>query len=83
MSKDEWRARLLAEAVARNGEPLTRPALSKATGDCNTCPFWRRVGNRKYSGHRIPGGYGKCIRPDDACHPAKVRPGIGALRRKE
>jgi hypothetical protein len=80
MSREEWKKKLLAEAVARNGRPLlaARDVQEKGTGDCNTCQFWRRVGNKKFTGHRIPGGYGKCTRPGDACHPAKVRTGIGA-----
>jgi len=81
MSREEWKKKLLAEAVARNGQLLqdSERQREKGTGDCNTCQFWRSLGNKKYTGHRIPGGFGKCIRPGDACHPAKVRPGIGAF----
>lgn len=63
------------------------------TRNCNTCPFWRRLGS-KFKGRRIPGGFGKCIRLDfgETCTPVHVRRGIGgggsdwqpkATRRKE
>ena len=53
------------------------------TKDCNTCPLWKSLGNRKYKGTTIPGGYGKCIRPGGHCSPFLVREGIGATKKEE
>jgi len=45
-------------------------------GNCNDCDFWRSRINRK-KGVLIPGGYGKCTRPEGHCAPHTVRGGIG------
>jgi len=45
-------------------------------GNCNACDFWRSRINRK-KGVLIPGGYGKCTRPEGHCAPHTVRGGIG------
>jgi ParB family transcriptional regulator, chromosome partitioning protein len=44
----------------------------KATGDCNTCPFWK-MKNSRIKGKLIPGGYGKCSRQGGPCNPEKTR----------
>lgn len=43
-----------------------------ATGDCCKCGFWK-VWDSRISGKVIPGGYGKCTRPESHCNPAKPR----------
>jgi len=50
------------------------------TGDCHTCPHWRQM-NSKFKGRRVPGGFGKCIRPDvgEPCVPERPRLGIGGV----
>jgi len=96
MSRDEWRKGLIAEATTRSGQPLVAQAVLESehshepgicrgqeTKDCNTCPLWKSLGNRKYKGTRIPGGYGKCIRPGHHCSPFLVREGIGATKKEE
>jgi hypothetical protein len=40
--------------------------------DCNTCEHWRERKAKK-KGTRIPGGVGKCTRPEGHCRPSKVR----------
>lgn len=54
----------------------TGAGIAGATGDCNDCPHWKRKGS-KFRGVMIPGGYGKCIRPQGHCSPDKPRLGIG------
>ena len=44
----------------------------KSTGNCNNCPFYRGKMN-KHKGVKIPGGFGKCIRPQGHCNPQKTR----------
>ena len=44
--------------------------------DCNACDFWRSRANRK-KGVLIPGGFGKCTRPEGHCDPDIVRGKIG------
>lgn len=39
-------------------------------GDCTKCLFHKAVGNKAHQGMRIPGGFGKCIRPEGHCSPA-------------
>jgi hypothetical protein len=51
--------------------------INGATGDCNTCDWWRRKGSKK-KGVRIEGGrFGKCLRPQGPCEPHTHRRGIG------
>ncbi len=45
-------------------------------GNCNDCDFWRSRISRK-KGVLIPGGYGKCTRPEGHCVPHTARGGIG------
>ena len=40
--------------------------------DCSRCGDWRPSSSR-ISGVVIPGGTGKCIRPDGHCNPEKPR----------
>lgn len=40
--------------------------------DCNACEHWRERRAKK-RGTRIPGGVGKCTRPEGHCRPSKVR----------
>lgn len=44
----------------------------KATGDCATCPFWKGKAN-KIKGKLIPGGSGKCTRPEGLCDNPKPK----------
>ena len=44
--------------------------------DCNACDFWRSRANRK-KGVLIPGGFGKCTRPEGHCDPDIVKGKIG------
>lgn len=51
------------------------PAQSRAagaTGDCSTCQWWKRKKSPR-RGQPIPGGNGKCTRPQGHCNPEKVR----------
>jgi hypothetical protein len=50
------------------------PGVAGATGECNDCRWWRRKGSKK-KGVRIPGGFGKCIRPQGQCGPKTLRRG--------
>ena len=43
-----------------------------ATGDCSTCGFWKMRGSC-IPGKSIPGGYGKCTRPEGHCNPEQPR----------
>uniref|UniRef100_A0A6M3M2M0 Lin1244/Lin1753-like N-terminal domain-containing protein n=1 Tax=viral metagenome TaxID=1070528 RepID=A0A6M3M2M0_9ZZZZ len=45
-------------------------------GDCNFCQNWRNR-NSSSPGVKVPGGTGKCIRPDGHCDPAIPRRKIG------
>ena len=47
--------------------------------DCNNCEFWKSMSNRK-KGVRIPGGFGKCIKPGGHCMPQIPRGGIGGAK---
>jgi hypothetical protein len=52
---------------------LDRIARARIEGaDCNTCEHWRERKAKK-KGTRIPGGVGKCTRPEGHCRPSKVR----------
>lgn len=44
--------------------------------DCNKCGYLKARIN-PYKGVKIPGGFGKCIRPGGHCDPDIVRGGIG------
>jgi len=44
----------------------------KVTGDCAKCPFWKKRAS-KIKGKLIPGGSGKCTRPEGLCENPKVR----------
>ncbi|MEJ2672945.1 MAG: ParB/RepB/Spo0J family partition protein, partial [Deltaproteobacteria bacterium] len=44
----------------------------KATGDCATCPFWK-MRNSRIKGKLIPGGTGKCTRPEGLCDNPKPK----------
>ncbi|MCL4500840.1 MAG: hypothetical protein M1438_03165 [Deltaproteobacteria bacterium] len=57
----------------------TGAGVAGATGDCATCPWYKSRGNKK-KGHLIPGGFGKCTRPQGHCHPEKPRLGIGGVK---
>lgn len=46
--------------------------IAGATGDCSTCKHWKCKGS-KFRGQTIPGGYGKCIRPQGHCNPEKPK----------
>jgi len=48
------------------------PKKPKATGDCATCPFWKRKAS-KTKGKLIPGGAGKCTRPEGLCNNPKPK----------
>ena len=53
--------------------------------DCGKCEHHRRLGS-KLKGVRIPGGFGKCIRPGGLCEdhiPAKGIGGAGSSWRKK
>jgi len=55
-------------------------AKPKATGDCATCPFWK-MKNSRIKGKLIPGGTGKCTRPEGLCvHPKPKDPIKGAAK---
>ena len=49
--------------------------------DCNKCEFKKGMMNPK-KGVKIPGGYGKCIRPGGHCDPDIVAGGIGEGTRR-
>jgi len=49
--------------------------LQKIKGDCSQCQYHRAMSNKK-KGVKIPGGYGKCIRPEGHCSPEKVNEGL-------
>jgi len=51
---------------------MSLPGVAGATGDCSTCPHWKRKGSKK-PGVLIPGGYGKCSRPQGQCAPEKPK----------
>ena len=53
----------------------------KATGDCSTCPFWKSRMN-KHKGKLIPGGSGKCIRPEGLCDNPKPKDPIKGTVKK-
>lgn len=52
--------------------------MSQATGDCNTCPFLKNMMNKR-KGVRVPGGFGKCTRPEGACENPTPAKGIGGV----
>jgi hypothetical protein len=45
-------------------------------GDCNRCGAHRSM-HAKAKGVRVPGGFGKCVRPGGHCNPVKPALGIG------
>lgn len=45
---------------------------SMATGDCATCDFWKRKAS-PIKGKLIPGGTGKCTRPEGLCEDFKPK----------
>jgi len=47
-------------------------AKAKATGDCATCPFWKKKAS-PIKGKLIPGGTGKCTRPEGLCENHKPK----------
>ncbi|MDI6852979.1 MAG: ParB/RepB/Spo0J family partition protein [Deltaproteobacteria bacterium] len=47
-------------------------AKAKATGDCATCPFWKRKAS-PIKGKLIPGGTGKCTQPEGLCENRKPK----------
>jgi ParB/RepB/Spo0J family partition protein len=56
-----------------------------ATGDCASCDFWKRKAS-PIKGKLIPGGTGKCTRPEGLCEnykPKDPHPGWGAKPKKE
>ncbi len=56
-----------------------------ATGDCATCDFWKRKAG-PIKGKLIPGGTGKCTRPEGLCEnpkPKDPHPGWSGRRKKK
>jgi ParB family chromosome partitioning protein len=52
-----------------------------ATGDCGTCGFWKRKAS-KIKGKLIPGGTGKCTRPEGLCENPKPKDPIKGVAKK-
>lgn len=50
--------------------------------DCTQCEYYKGMSNPA-KGVKIPGGYGKCIRPGGHCSPDKVNKGFGNTGEKE
>lgn len=44
-------------------------------GACSKCRFRKGMGNKAH-GVKIPGGFGKCTRPEGHCNPLEPNPGI-------
>jgi ParB/RepB/Spo0J family partition protein len=53
----------------------------QATGDCATCPFWKRRAS-KIKGKLVPGGTGKCTRPEGLCENPKPKDPIAGPAKK-
>ncbi|MHB9074639.1 MAG: hypothetical protein ACYC6G_14070 [Desulfobaccales bacterium] len=53
-------------------ENQNKDRAAGATGDCSGCQWWKRKKSPR-RGQLIPGGYGKCTRPQGHCSPEKVR----------
>ena len=56
-------------------------AKAKATGDCATCPFWKKKAS-PIKGKLIPGGTGKCTRPEGLCENPKPKDPIKGAAKK-
>lgn len=56
-------------------------AKAKATGDCATCPFWKKKAS-PIKGKLIPGGTGKCTRPEGLCENHKPKDPIKRAAKK-
>jgi hypothetical protein len=54
-------------------------ASTANTGNCNTCPHHKSM-HAKAKGVRVPGGFGKCVRPGGHCNPGQPALGIGGAR---
>jgi hypothetical protein len=57
-------------------------AKAKATGDCGTCPFWKKKAS-PIKGKLIPGGTGKCTRSEGLCENHKPKDPIKGVAKKE
>jgi len=60
--------------IKQEGMKMAKANQIAASGDCDSCPYKRAVGNRKFKGTRIPGGPGKCVRPGGLCDSRKIDP---------
>lgn len=56
-------------------------AKAKASGDCGTCPFWKKKAS-PIKGKLIPGGTGKCTRPEGLCDNHKPKDPIKGPAKK-
>lgn len=64
---------------------MTRRKKPIATGECATCDFWKRKAS-PVKGKLIPGGTGKCTRPEGLCEdfkPKEPHPGWKVKPKKE
>jgi len=56
-------------------DDIPLPTEDPAPGDCSACQWHKAMSNSK-KGVKIPGGFGKCTRPEGHCNPTQPNTGI-------
>lgn len=71
---------LTSDEYRRSHNPFgNKPSpVNLSTGNCNFCPCSVPM-NNKAKGKRVPGGFGKCTRPEGPCANPVPRLGIGGV----